>query len=310
MDLTLSRLVRTPGEGACAASGMEGAASVCADQAAFEHLAAELAGAVAPPAPLRAATDGQRGFYVGLSSTATTLRSSSRYWMRGTRGHSYAAEQNDHVDSLSSWHRLEVRKGLPFGVEVGSSLGFGLNTSLWVFSLEAKLALFEGFRTGLGALPDIAVHGVTQRLIGSSQLSLHTQAIDVTLSKPYVWAEHVITPGAALQMLFVDAKSGAIDLTPQSNSFAACAPEPGSPTRCTQSGGTTELADTVTFRELTQTRMRMFVGVTEHFRQLSIALSAGFDLTTQRLPSRDARDGLSDTMLRQFSLHLASGLRY
>jgi len=199
---------------------------------------------------------------------------------------------------------------LPFGVEVGSSLGFGLNTSLWVFSLEAKLALFEGFRTGLGALPDIAVHGVTQRLIGSSQLSLHTQAVDVTLSKPYVWGEHVLTPGGALQVLFVDAKSGPIDLTPQSSSAAACAPEPGSSTRCSQPGGTTELADTVTFRALSQTRVRMFLGLTERFRQLSIAISAGFDLTAPGLPSREAHDGLPDAVLRQFSLHLASGLRY
>lgn len=305
MDPSLSRLVYAPGNGMCAGP------SACPDHESFEHLAAELAGALAPVVNRGAATAGPRGFYLGLNSTTSTIRADTRYWARGTRGSDASATRNSDVDPVLNWNRLEVRKGLPFGFEVGSSVGFGLDTSLWVVSAELKLALFEGFRTGLGALPDVALRAVTQQLIGSSELSISTQAIDVTLSKPYVvFQEHVLTPILALQLLFVNAKSSLIDLTPADAGYPACTPEVGTSAACTVPGGAAELANNVRFRSVHQTRVRMFLGAEEHFRLLSIALTVGFDLTTPRLQTETVGDTLPTDLLRQFSLHLACGLRY
>jgi len=310
MDPALSRLVHASGNGPCPSTR-----EVCPDQESFEHLASELAGATAPVVGRGAATDGPRGFYVGLSSTATTIRSGSRYWSRGTRGSDPTAARNERVDAMLNWNRLDVRKGLPFGFEVGSSLGFGLHTSLWVLSAELKLALFEGFRTGLGALPDVAIRAVTQQLVGGGDVSLRTQALDVTLSKPYVlWQRHVVTPILALQLLFVSAKSGAVDLTPSRNAFTACDPDSGevngAALQCTRPGGGNELANNVSFRNVSQTRVRMFVGAEERYGLLSIALTLGFDLTTPGLQSETVGDTLPNDVLRQFSLHLSAGLRY
>jgi hypothetical protein len=308
IDPSLARLVHAAGNGPCPDSG---AASVCPDDESFEHLAAEFAGAVAPVVGRGAATDGARGFYLGLNSTLTTIRSDSRYWARGTRGSDPNASHNANVDAALSWNRLELRKGLPFGFEIGSSLGFGLHTSLWSFAVELKLALFEGFRTGLGALPDVAVRAVTQQLLGSSEFSLRTQVVDITLSKPFVvLREHTLTPLLALQLLFVNAKSGVVDLTPANQAFRACSPAAGEPATCTQAGGASELASNVTFKSVSQTRVRMFLGAEERFRLLSIALTVGFDLTTPRLQSETPGDTLPRDLLRQFSLHLACGMRY
>lgn len=307
MDPSLTRLVHAAGNGQCPQAGL----AACPDNESFEHLAAELAGSLAPVVNRGAATDGARGFYVGLSTTTSTLRSGSRYWARGTRGSDPTATNNDNVDPALNWNRLEVRKGLPFGFEVGSSAGFGLDTSLWVLALEVKLALFEGFRTGLGALPDVALRAVTQHVVGSGELSLNTQAIDVTLSKPYVvFSEHVLTPIVALQLLFVNASSGVVDLTPADNGFAACVPEAGTSDRCTRSGGSGELANNVRFESVHQTRVRMFLGAEERYKLLSIALTVGIDLTTPRLQTETMGDTLPSDLLRQFSLHLACGLRY
>lgn len=312
MDPELTRLTQPAGVGSCPANGM---ASVCPDNASFELLAMELAGALAPTVRTGAATGGMRGFYIGLSSSASTIRSGQRYWARGTRGEDATALQNDSVDSLLSFHRVEVRKGLPFGFEVGSSVGFGLHTSLWVMAAELKLALFEGFRTGLGALPEVALRAVTQAVMGSPQLSLQTQAFDITLSKPLVvHQEHTLTPLLALQLLFLRAQSSAVDFTPEQSAWASCAPSVTSVASampmCEDPRASPELANTASFRDVSRARVRMFLGAEERYRLLSIALTVGFDLITPAVPQEARGDSLPEALLRQFSLQLAGGLRY
>jgi hypothetical protein len=307
MDPELTRLSQS--------CGADAVASMCPDNASFELLAMELAGALAPTVRSGAATGGERSFYVGLSSAVSSIRGQQRYWARGTRGADPTAMQNDAVDSLLSFHRLDVRKGLPFGFEVGSSVGFGMNTSLWVVAAELKLALFEGFRSGLGALPDVALRAVTQAVVGSTQLSLQTQALDITLSKPFsMHQEHTLTPLLALQLLFLRAHSSAVDFTPRESAWASCDPSPmlasGALPLCQSTDGARELANTASFRDVSRTRVRMFLGAEERYRLLSIALTLGFDLITPSVPREAAGEGLPETLLRQFSLQLAGGLRY
>jgi hypothetical protein len=307
MDPELTRLSQAAGSGSCPEGGL---ASVCPDNASFELLAMELAGALAPTVRTGAATGGMRSFYLGLSSAVSTIRSQQRYWARGTRGADPSAPQNDSVDGMLSFHRLDVRKGLPFGFEVGSSVGFGMNTSLWVIAAELKLALFEGFRSGLGALPDVALRAVAQAVVGSPQLLLQTQALDITLSKPLVVRqEHTLTPLLALQLLFLQAHSGAVDLTPQQSAWASCQPS-GIEPMCSSMQAARELANTASFRDVSRTRVRMFLGAEERYRLLSIALTLGFDLITPPVPQEAAGDSLPPSLLRQFSLQLAGGLRY
>lgn len=312
MDPELTRLTQQAGTGACAAAGP---ASVCPDNASFELLATELAGALAPMVSSGAAIGGPRSFYVGLSSTVSTIRSHQAYWARGTRGADPTAARNSAVDALLSFHRLAIRKGLPFGLELGSSVGFGLHTSLWVIAAEAKLALFEGYRSGLGALPDVALRAVTQAVVGSPQLSLQTQALDITLSKPIVVRqEHIITPLLALQLLFVQARSSELDFTPQTNAWASCSPGEAAPSGalpiCQGAEGARDLYHNASFRDVSRTRVRMFVGAEERYRVLSIALTLGFDLITPPIAQDTAGEGLPSDLLRQFSLQLAGGLRY
>lgn len=312
MDPELTRLSQPAGVGSCPESDLS---AVCPDNASFELLAMELAGALAPTVRTGAATGGSRSFYIGLSSTASTIRSGQRYWARGTRGHDPTGSQSDTVDPLLSFHRVEVRKGLPFGFEIGSSVGFGLHTSLWVIAAELKLALFEGFRSGLGALPEVALRAVTQAVMGSPQLSLQTQAFDITLSKPLVvHQEHTLTPIMALQLVFLRAQSSAVDFTPAQSAWAACAPNmdavASSEPMCTDPRGAGELANIGSFRDVSRARVRMFLGAEERYRLLSIALTVGFDLITPAVPREAQGESLPDALLRQFSLQLAGGLRY
>jgi hypothetical protein len=311
MDPALERLVQRAGNGPCAPTS---AASVCPDDEAFEHLASELAVSLAPPIASGAATTGPRGFYVGVSSTATPIRSSERYWAKGTRGASLADEQNRRVDGMLAWNRLDVRKGLPFGFELGSSLGYGVDTSLWLLSAELRVAVFEGFHTGLGALPDVALRGATQAMFGTSELSVRTHTLDLTISKPFVVAvRHRVTPLLALQALFVNAKSGRVDLTPGSSAWNACAPtdtrNSAGELDCSGAGGAAELANTRSFRSVNQTRVRLFVGAEERYGLLSVTATLGFDLAVPQLQTDIPGNG-PNQLMRQISFHLACGLRY
>jgi hypothetical protein len=311
MDPALSRLVQLAENAPCAATP---AATVCPDHEAFEHLVSELSVALAPPIATGAASTGARGFYVGVSSTATPIRARERYWAKGTRGASPSDEQNRHVDSMLAWNRIDVRKGLPFGLEVGSSLGYGVDTSLWVLSAELRVVVFEGFHSGLGALPDVALRVVTQSMFGSSELSVRTHTLDVTLSKPFVLGGvHRVTPLLALQALFASAKSGRIDLTPGTNAWSACSPTPaqtnGVELNCEQSAGSAELANNSTFRSVNQTRVRLFLGAEERYSWLSVTATLGFDLAVPQLQT-DMEGVGPDHVMRQISFHLACGLRY
>ena len=313
MDPALSRLLYAPGQGSCTTPT---AGAPCPDNESFEQLASELAVALSPVVDTGAAGLGVRGFYVGISSTATPIRASERYWAKGTRGSDPAASQNTNVDSLLAWNRIDVRKGLPLGMEVGASLGYGAGTSLWVMAAQLRVVLFEGFHSGLGALPDVALRGATQAMFGSSELSVYTQALDVTFSKPFVFAsEHRLTPLLALQALFVSAHSGRVDLSPGTNAWSACAPDParqtnGAQLSCSKPEGAMELESDTTFRNVSNTRMRLFVGAEERYSLLSLVATIGFDLTVPGLQTQTAGEDLPSHVMRQISFHLACGVRY
>ncbi len=321
MDVALSRLRIVSGNPGCPATAE---LSYCPANAAFERLVSELAVTLAQPVSHGAASLGSRGFYLGVSSTGTPISATQRYWATGTVGDVRGADWNATPDALLVWNRLELRKGLPFGLELGSSIGQGIDTSMWVFGGELKWALLEGFHSGAGQLPDLAVRGTMQTTLGSRQLSLQTNTVDVTLSKPFVVGEHYrVTPFAALALLFVRASTGRIDLTPDVNAFA-CKPAAasgahngastttGSVPQCTSGDATTQadVQNYATFEPVSQTRTRMFLGVegAEHWFTMSLAFA--FDLTTPTLNASTPNDGFTTTLPHQFSLHLALGARY
>lgn len=306
MDLALSRLGVPAGQAGCPTDG-----PTCPNDESFERLVSDLAVGVAPPISGGAASLGARGFGLSLSAAWTPIQ--GEHWSLGTAGPDPArTPSNPAVDGVLMWNRLEARKGLPLGLELGGAVGHGLHTSLWLLSAQLRAVLFEGFRSGLGALPDVALRGVVQQLLGSSQLSLRTYAVDVTLSKPYVIAtRHRLTPLVAIQALFVDARSQPLDLTPGTSDWDACEPGVGSELRCRAPDSESDALESVRFDSVEQTRVRMFLGVEEQYAWLRCALTFGLDLT---VPSMQAEDSAADVarggLARAFTLHLAAGLRY
>ncbi|HKU41491.1 MAG TPA: hypothetical protein VJR89_25215 [Polyangiales bacterium] len=311
MDLELSRLRVPPSKGGCPADG-----GFCPNDESFERLVSDLSVGIAPAVQSGAATLGLRGFSIALSMSITPI--SGRHWIQGSAGPDPTQAFNPEPDGALAWNRLEVRKGLPFGLEIGGMLGHGVDTSMWVFSGELRAALFEGYRSGLGALPDVAVRGVFQTLTGSEQLSMQTWSFDVTLSKPFVaFGRHRLTPIVALQALLVDASTRPVDLTPDTSAWDVCgaaAPDSDDPKlpateTCGSAEAAQDLENTVTFADVHQTRIRAFLGLEEAYGPFSFAFTLGFDLTVPQR-SADIADRVDSDLPRALTLHFVAGLRY
>jgi hypothetical protein len=336
MDLALSRLRR--GAVACEADGISvpSYASFCRDEELFERLVSEYAVAMAPPASGPARTLGVRGFQLTLDMTLTGIRAGELYWVRGTEGDQrlppgVTVGQNPAPSPVLMWNRLQVRKGLPFGFETAASLGQGVDTSFWTLGLLLKWALFEGFRSHLGRLPDVAIQGGYSRSVGSSQATIQIATLDLTLSKPFV-VEHTwtVSPLLGVQTLFVDVRSGVVDLTPGgpsadaeppgADAYGSCVPDTNvdGPVRleppdvapngepCAEAGAGADFAHSVTFDPVTQTRVRAFAGAQLRYDLFLLQLALHYDLAAPGVTAVTRNSG-GDELSRQLAFNVAVG---
>jgi hypothetical protein len=345
MDLALSRfrLTRETPQGVTNCPRSISSSTYCADQELFERLMAELAVAMAPPVAGVARTIGPRAFHIGVGTTVTSIDGGQLHWIRGTEGDRGVSVPvvdpdgpellgrpgaglgfNEAPQAVLAWNHVQVRKGLPFGLEAAALLGQGMNTSMWTLGAALKWGVFEGFRTGGGQLPDVSLQVAANRSVGSSQAELHVYSFDLAFSKPFV-IEHTwaLSPFLGLQGLLVDAQSGVIDLTPggpgdppQDDAYASCRPLPGHQTGsnagtvvCMTPGETgADFAHDVVFDPVRNARMRMFLGAQTRYDRFTLAASLLFDLLVPSIEAAPPRPHLdSDRVARQVAFSVSVG---
>jgi len=316
MDLALSRLRIRGGTAACPATLPGGGAVMyCANNDDWRRLISQQGFALAPPILSPARTLGFRGFYLGLETGTSGIADSQGYWHQGTEGDSDGSfgEGNRFVDSAITWMRLAMRKGLPFGFELGGSVGRPFNSSLWMWGLSVKWSLLEGFDHGLPAImPDIAVRGSVNTMTGDGQYNLTVPSIDLIVSKGIVLASQaVLTPMIGAQLMWLVADSELVDLNPEgSSAFDTCLPETGPPgvgqntIRCT--GPSSHFNNTAVFEQIRSRRTRISLGFQFRFRTLTIASTFAFDL---KKPNQMDSSMPAD-LPRQWNVSSAIGLTY
>ena len=312
MDPVLSRLRIVSGLPGCLAASAD---HVCKNAEMFERVVSELGVALAPPLTSPAASNGPSGLALALDTTLTSIESD------GLRD----AVASSAPNPVLVWTHATLRKGLPFGLEVGATIGRGHATSLWSLGLSVKWAIVEGFRTGVGVVPDVALQLTTTRSMGLDDLTVAAHSIDLLLSKPLnVGRGYRIAPLLATQLLFLEADSGLVDLTPgpdptadppqqadQVDAFQACKPGAAGagqavPLRCTGSGD--DFGNNVQFDAVSQIRLRVFFGGQLQYGIWRISSSLGVDLLTPTLQAarRDPSETES-TLARQVAFSIAAG---
>jgi hypothetical protein len=297
---------------------------------AWANLMSELGYALAPSAFHPARTTGFGGFALSIEASFAHINADAvdatgtQYWHAGTQGpvdpstHQFSVV-NKNPDSFLQIYALDVRKGLPFGLEVAGVVGFVANTSLWVGGADLHWALLEGYRTGvLGYLPDVAIGTGVRTLEGSSKFFLTTVGMDAQISKPFALADSaVVTPYLGAQRLIVFADSTAVDLTPGVDPLRQCGyqgqdPQSGLPVcsnKLTTGPNTTidnnnDFNNNVSFRQARVHRWRGIAGVTYRYEILSLGGQFAIDLEDPS--SENANLGISGA--RQWTVSLEAGV--
>lgn len=217
------------GTAATGAGGGQAYAQCFPDNQLWANLVNQLGGALAPSLSAPAMTLGYAGMFIGYEVSVSNLNRASDAWRRGSEGSIVSnvgtgtSAQRDNGDADAFVSRLHVRKGLPFGFELGTQVSHLHSSSIWAIGLDLRWAPFEGFRHGIGYLPDFAVRGSVNTMVGQSQMNLTVVGVDASLSKRFTLGGQVrITPYLGGQALFIFGDSGVIDLTPTRSAYAEC----------------------------------------------------------------------------------------
>jgi len=302
----------TPCSTSFTSDGMPLTRAWCPDEDAWRRVMTQFAGAMIPPLLTNAGTRGMRGIYVGFETWLTGIDNGQEYWHRAVEGDGGERDRSRFVDNVLAWGRLNVRKGLPFGFEIGTNIGYLANTTYWTLGLELRWALFEGFREDVGWIPDFAVRGAVQTMLGDGEFNVTVPSVDFILSEPFVVANSVeITPSIFAQIAWIFADSELVDLDPNVSAAETCDPRPttptpgsGSPPYCRGDG--MQLNHNVVFPSIRSVRARLGGGVNIRYEWFTIMGSFLFDL----LPPSDLDGSLPTDLPRQWQVDLGAGLTF
>ncbi|MCA9550595.1 MAG: hypothetical protein KC933_11210 [Myxococcales bacterium] len=183
-----------------------GAGCYQANEAAFRDFTTQLGFVLAPRMASPAETLGHAGFSVGAMWSGSFVSSDQNYWNVTNRGQSPAGAK-----AMLQTLQLDVRKGLPFSFEVGANFMWLADSELFAPGLEVRWALQEGHPY----VPDLAVRGAVNHMVGNRDLLLTTVAVDGVLSKGFGLGGTVnLAPYVGWSLVMIAATSRVIDPTP------------------------------------------------------------------------------------------------
>ena len=142
---------------------------------------------------------GVTGFDAGVELSVMSIDKNSTYWN--------AAFGND-APSYLAVPKIRVRKGLPFGIDVGAVYSYIPDTNINLYGAELSKSIIEGS----AASPAVGVRATYTRLVGVDDLALQMYGVDASVSKGFLF----ITPyaGAGLMQIRSEAKGQLRTLAP------------------------------------------------------------------------------------------------
>jgi hypothetical protein len=174
------------------------------DDKGFNNLTRDLALVLTPRGGVSAETLGQAGFAFQVDQGFSTVDAGEDYWLK-------ADVDRDPAGTLTTT-QLHVRKGLPFGFEIGANLNALWQSQLFLIGGELRWSLHEDFFRGM---PDLTVRGFGGTMVGSPQLNLSVGGFDAVVSHPIGVASVMnITPYAGYSMTVAASASRLLDATP------------------------------------------------------------------------------------------------
>ena len=174
------------------------------DEEAFRQFGRDMGQVFAPRVLAPAETLGQAGFAVQMMTSFSSIPNNEDYWSRGLEGGT--------PESVLFTSHLQVRKGLPFSLEVAGNLANLASSQMFAMGADLRWALHEGY----AYFPDISVRGSANTITGAPELNLVNASWDLSLSKSFgVAGVMAVTPYAGYQQLHTFASSRVLNSQPQ-----------------------------------------------------------------------------------------------
>jgi len=277
----------------------------------FKQLVNQFGFALAPTAMHTARTTGFGGFQFSIEAVYTKIDSGADYWKLGTQGDrdptsDKAASFNASPPGVIQTYSLKIRKAFGFGLEASTQVGYVPSTTILFGGADMRMALLEGFRTGVaGIFPDVSVGAGVRTITGTEQLQLTTVGLDVQLSKPLPLAgQSVLSPWIGYQYLWIFGDSGLIDTTPATDAVGYCqskgtnAPGNADPTKtvydgqpvCAGGGSPVDFNNNVVFSPAARLeRQRLMFGLDYRYEMITF----GAEFITDIVAPADAQAGSS-----------------
>jgi hypothetical protein len=174
-------------------------------QARFHRLASTLGLAFIPPFQEPAATTGQAGFEVGVSSSQAFLRIAADAWP------TVDTQATAAPPAVLILPAIAVRKGLGGSFEVGAAVQWLGDSQMMALSGELRWAAVEGIESA----PDVGLRIWGSRVIGAQDLDLAAAGADVLVSRSFGLAGMMkVQPYGSFGLAMINALSSAVDFKP------------------------------------------------------------------------------------------------
>lgn len=231
------------------------------DDKGFDNLTRDLALVMAPRGGVSGETLGQAGFAFQVDQSFSTVNAGEDYWLD-------ADVDRDPAGTLTTT-QIHIRKGLPFGFELGANLNALWQSQLFMIGGELRWSIHEDFFRGM---PDFTVRGFGGTMVGSPQLNLSVGGFDAIVSHPIGVASVMnITPYAGYAMTVSAAASRLLDATPS---------DPSPPVTDTSNPANSNKPEFV-FGPTTQILHQGLLGVRFQFAVLDVGFQAAFGSTVE-----------------------------
>ena len=160
-------------------------------QPEFKSLSKEAGAALAyrnmaPATPL-----GITGFDIGGEVSAMSIDKNSTHWSK--------AFTNNDAPSYLLIPKIRVRKGLPFGIDVGAMYSYVPSSNIKLYGAELSKSILDGTM----ATPAVGVRATYTKLAGVNDLGLQTYGVDASISKGFLF----ITPYAGAGMMWINSEA-------------------------------------------------------------------------------------------------------
>ncbi len=169
------------------------------DSKAYESLMSEVSLAMGPRMVGPAASLGGLGIEAAYELSFVQINASNDYW----------------VDSASSPEptlttgQLRVRKGMPYGIQLGGSLTHMTDSNLWAMGTEFNMSLVDGFVN----VPDVSLRASVETVLGNADLSMLIVGADLVVSKSFGIAGLLaLQPWAGYSFVFTHVQTHQIDV--------------------------------------------------------------------------------------------------